>query len=34
DHLEVVTRRVNSIRGWDAILKQRYTLPEREEVKA
>ena len=34
DHLEVVTRRVNSIRGWDAILKKRYTRPEREEVKA
>ena len=34
DHLEVVTRRVNSIRGWDAILKQRYTRPERDEVKA
>ncbi len=34
DHLEVVTHRVNSIRGFDAVLKERYTrqLPEREQA--
>ena len=35
DHLEVVTHIENSIRGWDVILKKRYTrLPAREEVTA
>ena len=37
-HLEVVTHRQNSIRGWDVILRTRYTRQEhgelREEVKA